>query len=59
MTKRVTIEISEGIEIIRDQMENDHGIRMTYAQLINYLINFYMKHANEPRTHWQPLRSKQ
>ena len=55
MTKRVTVDVTTDVDVIRDQVERDHGIRMTYVQLINFLAHFYMKHANEPRTQWRPL----
>ena len=53
--KRITIPISPSIEEIRDFVAEQTGVEMTYSQLINYLIHFYVKHANEPRTRWQPI----
>lgn len=53
--KRITIPISPSIDEIRDFVEDQTGVEMTYSQLINYLIHFYIKHANEPRTRWQPI----
>ena len=53
--KRVTIPISASIDEIRDFVAEQTGVEMTYSQLINYLIHFYVKHANEPRTRWQPI----
>jgi hypothetical protein len=31
------------------------GIKMSYIQIFNYLIHFYIKHCNEPRTRWTEL----
>lgn len=57
--KRITIPISPSIDEIRDFVAEQTGVEMTYSQLINYLIHFYVKHANEPRTKWAPvLRGK-
>jgi hypothetical protein len=28
---------------------------MTYVQLFDHLIHFYVQHAAEPRTKWAPL----
>jgi hypothetical protein len=53
--KRITIPISPSIDEIRDFVAEQTGVEMTYSQLINYLIHFYVKHANEPRTRWQPI----
>ena len=53
--KRITIPISPSIDEIRDFVAEQTGVDMTYSQLINYLIHFYVKHANEPRTRWQPI----
>ena len=53
--KRITIPISKSIDEIREFIAEQTGGEMTYSQLINYLIHFYVKHANEPRTRWQPI----
>jgi len=53
--KRITIPISKSIDEIREFIAEQTGVEMTYSQLINYLIHFYVKHANEPRTRWQPI----
>jgi hypothetical protein len=57
-TKRITIPVDEDIDTIRDFIERDTGIKMSYVQVINFLIHFYMKHAQEPRTRWASLQSK-
>lgn len=57
--KRVTIPISASIDEIRGFIAEQTGVDMTYSQVINHLIHFYVKHANEPRTKWAPvLRAK-
>lgn len=43
MTKRITIPISGNIEAVKRQLREEHGIEYSYAQLIDYLINFYRK----------------
>lgn len=53
--KRITIPISKSIDEIRGFVAEQTGVEMTYTQVINYLIHFYVKHANEPRTKWAPI----
>ena len=55
-TKRITIPVNESIDVIRDRLCVDTGIRMNYIQIINYLIHFYLKHAAEPKTKWVGLK---
>jgi len=55
-TKRITLPVSGDIEAIRDQLTHDTGIKMTYNQVINYLIHFYMVRTQQPdapRTQWR------
>lgn len=54
--KRVTMPIDARIETVRDHLQQETGLRMTYVQIFNFLIHFYMKHANEPRTKWAVLQ---
>ena len=54
--KRITISVNEDIDVIQNALTRDTGIRMSYVQIINYLVHFYMKHANEPRTKWAALK---
>ncbi len=54
-TKRITIEVDESVDKIRDVIHAQTGVRMTYVQAFDHLIHFYIKHANEPRTTWAPL----
>ena len=48
-TKRITVGISGNIEAIKKQLQEEHGIEYSYAQLIDYLINYYRK-AQRPTT---------
>lgn len=54
-TKRVTIPVSTDIDKIRDRLATDTGIVMTYTQVINFLVHFYMDRANEPKSRWKSL----
>lgn len=55
-TKRITIPVSKDIDLIRERIVNDTGIRMTYAQIFNFLIHFYVERANEPKSKWRSLK---
>lgn len=55
MAKRITIEVNQDIDRIRDFIQQQTGVRMTYVQLFDHLIHFYVRHAAEPRTKWAPL----
>lgn len=50
--------MDQAIDIIRERLKADTGIEMSYVQLFNFLIHFYLKHADEPRTKWQTLTTK-
>lgn len=54
-TKRVTIPVSKDIDLIRDRLARDTGITMSYAQIFNFLIHFYVERANEPKSKWRSL----
>jgi hypothetical protein len=54
--KRVTVDVKPEIDKIRERIKQDTGVVMTYVQTFDFLIDFYMKHANEPRTQWRPLK---
>ena len=67
--KRITVPISEEIDAIRKQIEIDTGVLMTYRQLINHMINFYLARRTQPTSAaiqtvwrhpkwWTPLSSK-
>jgi len=53
--KRVTVPVSRDIDLIQNRIKTDTGIRMSYTQLFNFLIHFYISHANEPKTKWKSL----
>lgn len=55
-TKRITIPVSETIDEIRERLRADTGITMTYSQVFNFLIHFYVSHASEPRTQWRSTK---
>ena len=53
--KRVTVPVDQGIDKIKEFIQEQTGVEMTYVQIFNHLIHFYMKHAAEPRTKWAPI----
>jgi hypothetical protein len=55
MTKRITIPVSQDIDKIRDRLAADTGIVMTYSQVFNFLIHFYVERASEPKSKWRSL----
>jgi hypothetical protein len=55
MSKRITIVVNEDIDKIRDFIKEQTGVDMTYVQVFDHLIHFYIKHAAEPRTKWAPI----
>ena len=54
-TKRITIPVSQDIDRIRDRLAADTGITMTYSQVFNFLVHFYVERANEPKSKWKSL----
>ncbi len=48
-TKRITLTISGNIEAIKRQLQEEHGVEYSYAQVVDLLINFYRK-AQKPAT---------
>jgi hypothetical protein len=54
-TKRVTIPVSQDIDKIRDRLAADTGVVMSYSQVFNFLIHFYVERANEPKSKWRSL----
>lgn len=52
-TKRITIPVSPTIDEIREQLKESTGIEMTYTQIFNFLIHFYVEHKDEPQTKWR------
>jgi hypothetical protein len=53
--KRITIPVDSEIDNIKDFIKEQTGVEMTYVQVFNHLIHFYIKHAAEPRTRWAPI----
>jgi hypothetical protein len=53
--KRITVPISEDIDKIRDRLERDTGVKMTYTQIFNFLIHFYVQRASEPKSRWRSM----
>lgn len=54
-TKRITIPVSRDIDLIRERLAADTGITMTYSQVFNFLVHFYVDRANEPKSKWRSL----
>lgn len=48
-TKRITLTISNNIEAIKRQLQEDHGVEYSYAQIVDFLINLYRK-TRKPET---------
>lgn len=53
--KRITIPVSTDIDKIRDRLERDTGVKMSYAQVFNFLIHFYVQRASEPKSRWRSM----
>ena len=53
--KRITVPVTKDIDLIRKRIHNDTGIDMTYVQIFNFLIHFYVERANEPKSKWRSL----
>ena len=54
-TKRITLKVSKDIDLIRDRLAADTGIEMTYNQIFNFLVHFYVERASEPKSKWKSL----
>lgn len=52
-TKRITIPISGNINAIKQQLQDEHGVEFSYAQVVDFLINFYRKRVQPPQTEWR------
>jgi hypothetical protein len=55
-TKRITVPISKDVDLIRDRLTADTGIVMSYTQIFNFLIHFYVTKVNEPKSQWKSLK---
>lgn len=53
--KRITVPVSPDIDKIRDRLERDTGVKMTYTQVFNFLIHFYVQRASEPKSRWRSM----
>ena len=56
MNKRITMTVSEDLADIREKLSADLGIKMTYNQVIDYLVHFYLSRTEQPevpRTQWR------
>jgi hypothetical protein len=56
MNKRITLPVSDNLADIREKLSADLGIKMTYNQVLDYLIHFYSTRAQQPdapRTQWR------
>jgi hypothetical protein len=56
MNKRITMTVSDDLADIREKLSADLGIKMSYNQVIDYLIHFYSTRAQQPdmpRTQWR------
>jgi hypothetical protein len=54
--KRITMPVSGSLEDIRNHLTKDTGIKMTYNQVLDYLIHFYLVRTQQPdapRTVWR------
>jgi len=54
--KRITLPVTGSIDDIRTQLTADTGIKMTYNQVLDYLIHFYLVRTQQPdapRTQWR------
>ena len=52
-TKRITVPVNQNIDEVKAILLKTTGIRMSYIQVVNYLIHFYLKHTAEPVTQWR------
>jgi hypothetical protein len=41
--KRLTVTVSDNIERIRQRLREETGVHMTYVQVFDYLITYYVK----------------
>jgi hypothetical protein len=54
--KRVTVDVKPEIDKIRERIKDDTGVVMTYVQTFDFLIDFYIKHCNVPKTRWVGMK---
>lgn len=51
-TKRITLTITGNVDSVKKDIEDKLGVELSYAQVIDYLINHYRK-SLRPTTSWQ------
>ncbi len=51
-TKRITIPVDHHIDAIKKHLEEELGIAMSYAQVLQYLIKFYRRNQTN-KTVWK------
>jgi len=54
--KRITLPVTGTLDDIRTQLSKDTGIKMTYNQVLDYLVHFYLVRTQQPdapRTVWR------
>jgi hypothetical protein len=56
MSKRITLPISEKFDEIKNQLEADLGIELTYSQVFNILIHSYSSKNAQPKTQWRAIK---
>lgn len=44
--KRLTISVSDDIDRIRRRLYEETGVMMTYVQVFDFLITYYVKNQN-------------
>ena len=50
---RVTIPVHPDFIVIQTMLQRDTGIKMTYGQVVNYLVHFYKTHPKPVATVWK------
>lgn len=56
MSKRITLPISGKIDHIKEKVQEDLGIEMTYAQIVDFLIHYYVSKTAQPKTQWREIK---
>jgi hypothetical protein len=50
---RVTIPVHPDFISIQSMLQRDTGIKMTYGQVVNYLVHFYRTNPKPAATSWR------
>jgi len=56
ISKKITLPITQNLNDVREQIKSDMGIELTYTQLIDFLIHFYLNKSGQPKTQWRPIK---